>query len=32
MRNISAVSRNSGLANALTCRWPKGERLTAEAL
>ncbi|EDW2793367.1 transcriptional regulator [Salmonella enterica] len=34
---LSAVSRNSGLAsstlaNALTRRWPKGERLIAEAL
>ncbi|EQB7360292.1 helix-turn-helix domain-containing protein [Escherichia albertii] len=35
--SLSAVSRNSGLAssslaNALTRRWPKGERLIAEAL
>lgn len=35
--SLSAISRNSGLAsstlaNALTRRWPKGERLIAEAL
>ncbi|HCL5264973.1 TPA: helix-turn-helix domain-containing protein, partial [Salmonella enterica] len=35
--SLAAVSRNSGLAsstlaNALTRRWPKGERLIAEAL
>ncbi|EBX9238467.1 transcriptional regulator [Salmonella enterica] len=35
--SLSAVSRKSGLAsstlaNALTRRWPKGERLIAEAL
>lgn len=35
--SLSAVSRNSGLAsstlaNALNRRWPKGERLIAEAL
>lgn len=35
--SLSAVSRNAGLAsstlaNALTRRWPKGERLIAEAL
>ncbi len=35
--SLAAVSRNAGLAsstlaNALTRRWPKGERLIAEAL
>ncbi|MEX9251789.1 helix-turn-helix domain-containing protein [Pseudenterobacter timonensis] len=35
--SLAAVSRNSGLAsstlaNALNRRWPKGERLIAEAL
>ena len=35
--SLAEVSRNSGLAsstlaNALTRRWPKGERLIAEAL
>jgi len=35
--SLAAVSRESGLAsstlaNALTRRWPKGERLIAEAL
>ncbi|EEP9809079.1 helix-turn-helix domain-containing protein [Salmonella enterica] len=35
--SLSAVSRNSGLAsstlaNALNRRWPKGERLIADAL
>ncbi|EIO7467847.1 helix-turn-helix domain-containing protein [Salmonella enterica subsp. enterica] len=35
--SLSAISRNSGLAsstlaNALNRRWPKGERLIAEAL
>jgi Ner family transcriptional regulator len=35
--SLSAVSRKSGLAsstlaNAITRRWPKGERLIAEAL
>ena len=35
--SLAAVSRNAGLAsstltNALTHRWPKGERLIAEAL
>ena len=35
--SLTAVSRNAGLAsstltNALTRRWPKGERLIAEAL
>ncbi|HEY3590682.1 MAG TPA: helix-turn-helix transcriptional regulator [Buttiauxella sp.] len=35
--SLSALSRqarlaSSTLANALTCRWPKGERLIAEAL
>ncbi|MBX4738450.1 helix-turn-helix domain-containing protein [Klebsiella grimontii] len=35
--SLAALSRNAGLAsstltNALTRRWPKGERLIAEAL
>ncbi|XXD09061.1 helix-turn-helix domain-containing protein [Klebsiella sp. R445] len=35
--SLSVLSRQAGLAssmleNALTCRWPKGERLIAEAL
>ncbi|EAU0182158.1 TPA: transcriptional regulator [Salmonella enterica] len=30
--SLAAVSRNAGLANALTRHWPKGERLIAEAL
>ncbi|MBJ4125581.1 helix-turn-helix domain-containing protein [Salmonella enterica subsp. enterica serovar Rissen] len=35
--SLAAVSRNAGRvsstrANAVTCHWPKGERLIAEAL
>jgi Ner family transcriptional regulator len=30
--SLSALSRQARLANALTRRWPKGERLIAEAL
>ncbi|MGY6583703.1 helix-turn-helix domain-containing protein [Klebsiella quasipneumoniae] len=30
--SLAALSRQSGLANALNRRWPKGERLITEAL